>query len=145
MDEVINLNLQYCEKCQIHYFPDFDNNTLPTTCVKCGNTLIDAGFNYEEYKQLPKSKKCNNCKRKYPKRFVKCPRCYAQLVKTSSSNQKEKANLKNGTYIPKCPTCQSPNIKKISNLSKAGSVAMWGIFSQKVRKQWHCNNCGSEW
>ena len=44
---------------------------------------------------------------------------------------------------PKCPTCNSTNIKKISGLSKAGSVAMFGIFSQKVKKQWHCNNCGS--
>lgn len=48
-------------------------------------------------------------------------------------------------HIPKCPTCGSPNIKKISGLSKAGSVAMWGLFSRKVHKQWHCNNCGSEW
>ncbi len=47
--------------------------------------------------------------------------------------------------VPKCPTCKSTNIKKISSLSKAGSVAMWGIFSRKVHKQWHCNNCGSEW
>lgn len=47
--------------------------------------------------------------------------------------------------VPKCPTCGSHNINKISGLSKAGSVAMWGIFSRKVHKQWHCNNCGSEW
>ena len=30
-------------------------------------------------------------------------------------------------------------------MTKAGSVALWGIFSQKVKKQWHCNSCGSEW
>ncbi len=46
---------------------------------------------------------------------------------------------------PKCPTCNSTNIKKISGLSKVGSVAMWGILSRKVHKQWHCNSCGSEW
>ena len=46
---------------------------------------------------------------------------------------------------PKCPTCQSENIQKISAMTKAGSVALWGIFSQKVKKQWHCNSCGSEW
>ena len=45
---------------------------------------------------------------------------------------------------PHCPTCNSTNIKKISGLSKAGSVAMFGIFSQKVKKQWHCNGCGSD-
>ncbi|MCI8371983.1 MAG: zinc-ribbon domain-containing protein [Lachnospiraceae bacterium] len=46
---------------------------------------------------------------------------------------------------PHCPTCSSTNIRKISGISKAGSIAMWGIFSRKVHKQWHCNNCGSEW
>lgn len=43
-----------------------------------------------------------------------------------------------------CPYCHSKNTNKISNLSKAGSVALFGIFSQKVKKQWHCNNCGSD-
>lgn len=44
-----------------------------------------------------------------------------------------------------CPYCQSTNVKKISGLSKAGSVALWGIFaSGKVSKQWHCNSCGSD-
>lgn len=42
-----------------------------------------------------------------------------------------------------CPYCNSTNCKKISGVSKATSVAMFGIFSQKVKKQWHCNNCGS--
>ena len=47
--------------------------------------------------------------------------------------------------VPKCPTCGSTNIHKISTASKAGSVALWGIFSRKVHKQWHCDNCKSEW
>lgn len=48
-------------------------------------------------------------------------------------------------FTPQCPTCHSANVHKISGLSKAGSVAVWGIFSQKVKKQFHCNNCGYEW
>ena len=43
-----------------------------------------------------------------------------------------------------CPYCNSINCKKISGVSKATSVAMFGIFSQKVKKQWHCNNCKSD-
>ena len=43
-----------------------------------------------------------------------------------------------------CPYCNSMNTKKISNIAKAGSVAMFGIFSQKVKHQWHCNKCGSD-
>ena len=44
-----------------------------------------------------------------------------------------------------CPYCHSTNTKKISGLSKAGSIALFGIFAMgKVSKQWHCNNCGSD-
>lgn len=44
-----------------------------------------------------------------------------------------------------CPYCQSTDCKKISSLSKAGSVALWGIFALgKTTKQWHCNNCKSD-
>ena len=46
---------------------------------------------------------------------------------------------------PKCPTCSSTNIKKVSGTSKAFSVAMFGLLSQKVKKTFHCNNCGYEW
>lgn len=44
-----------------------------------------------------------------------------------------------------CPTCGSTNTKKISGLSKAASVGVFGIFSQKVKHQFHCNSCGYEW
>jgi hypothetical protein len=47
---------------------------------------------------------------------------------------------------PKCICCGSTNLKKISGLSKAGSVAVWGIFAAgRTSKTWHCNNCGTEW
>lgn len=44
-----------------------------------------------------------------------------------------------------CPYCQSTNTQKISGLSKAGSVALWGIFALgKTTKQFHCNNCKAD-
>lgn len=47
--------------------------------------------------------------------------------------------------IPKCPTCGSPNIKKISLTSKAVGGVMFGLFSSNVRKTMHCKNCGYKW
>ena len=45
----------------------------------------------------------------------------------------------------RCPYCQSTNIKKITGLSKASSVVLWGIFAAgKVSKNYHCNNCKSD-
>ena len=66
-------------------------------------------------------------------------------LKKSSANRVVAETSQKEEYIPKCPTCQSTDIKKVSTMSKASSVALWGLFSQKVKKQWHCNNCGSEW
>ena len=78
-----------------------------------------------------------------------CPTCNVRLVnKEEDKNSKylHEQKIKNiKKNVPQCPTCQSPDIKKISVISKAVSVALWRIFSQKVKKQWHCNNCGSEW
>lgn len=55
------------------------------------------------------------------------------------------AFVNKGQNMPKCPTCGSTNLSKVSTMSKAGSVFMWGLFSQKVKKTWHCNNCKYEW
>ncbi len=53
--------------------------------------------------------------------------------------------VKDYTNMPKCPTCSSTKIRKISVTSKVASVAVWGVLSRKVHKQWHCDTCGSEW
>jgi ribosomal protein L7/L12 len=47
--------------------------------------------------------------------------------------------------IPKCPTCNSTSIKKISLSEKAVGGAMFGLFSSKVRKTFECKSCGYKW
>lgn len=52
---------------------------------------------------------------------------------------------KDNSVTVKCPYCQSTNTKKISNVSKAGSVAVFGVLAAgKVVKEWHCNDCKSD-
>lgn len=46
--------------------------------------------------------------------------------------------------VPTCPYCKSTNIKKISTSSRMLSTGFWGLGSGKVGKQWHCNQCGSD-
>ena len=43
-----------------------------------------------------------------------------------------------------CPYCNSTNVTKIGTVNRAVSVGMFGIASKKLGKQWHCNNCGSD-
>lgn len=49
------------------------------------------------------------------------------------------------TNVPKCPTCQSTNIKKISTAKKATHGIMFGIFSKTAFSQFECCNCGYKW
>lgn len=45
---------------------------------------------------------------------------------------------------PKCPICSSTNVNRISSTKKAMSIIGFGILSNKIGKQWHCNNCKSD-
>lgn len=65
-----------------------------------------------------------------------------------------KANLKQQEQVqesraeenkPRCPTCGSTNIEKISLGKKAVGGALFGIFSSNVRKSMHCKSCGYKW
>lgn len=42
-----------------------------------------------------------------------------------------------------CPYCHSKNTEKISTVSRAVSISIAGAASSKLGKQWHCNNCNS--
>lgn len=56
-----------------------------------------------------------------------------------------RAVLNEQSNVPKCPTCGSTNIEKISVAKKAFGGAMFGIFSSDVRNSMHCKNCGAKW
>ena len=47
--------------------------------------------------------------------------------------------------VPKCPTCGSTNVEKISTAKKAFGFAMVGLFSSNLGKTMHCRNCGYKW
>lgn len=47
--------------------------------------------------------------------------------------------------VPKCPTCQSTNITKISATSRALHGVAFGLFSKTARSQFECKDCGYKW
>lgn len=49
--------------------------------------------------------------------------------------------------VPKCPTCGSTNIRRISTAEKATGVILFGIFSNKRKYQFECQNpnCKFKW
>lgn len=46
---------------------------------------------------------------------------------------------------PKCPHCNSTNIFSIGTGERIVSIAMFGIFSNKINKSFQCNNCKYTW
>lgn len=91
----------------------------------------------------------------------KCPNCNNEMefwcseemnTETGRTIQEEKTSNDNidikkivtGISTITCPYCQSSNTKKISTTSKAVNTAMFGLLGTKRHKQWHCNNCNSD-
>ena len=52
--------------------------------------------------------------------------------------------LKEAT-APRCPHCNSTNIKQISMLNRMISVEIFGLASSKIGKQFECKNCKYKW
>ncbi len=145
-------NIMFCPKCQIYYFPNFeDTKENRIFCDSCNSRLNDTGILYEEYKALPKTKRCKQCKRKYPKMFIKCPKCKIQLIKLSTENKNDTKQIQNiitqnsQINLPKCPTCGSTNVNKISTTKKAVGFLAVGVFSSNLGKTMECKNCGYKW
>lgn len=120
------------------------------------------------YKQLQhdKIKWCLSCKQPHLAERKICPKCKNNLVSMEDKykmdevmrqqemkrkeqfqqevNQQVQLQLSGYAGMVECPYCHSKNTRKISTTSKVTSVAMLGIASNKIGKQWHCNNCKSD-
>lgn len=72
-----------------------------------------------------------------------------QIVKNRSdelhSRFIQKINSNSNSNTPKCPTCGSTKISKISVTSKVAGAAMFGFFSKTAKSQFRCSNCGYKW
>lgn len=55
-----------------------------------------------------------------------------------------KAILEEQSRRVTCSYCGSSDVKKIGLLNRSVSTELWGLGSKKIGKQWHCNNCGSD-
>ena len=146
-------NLLVCQHCQTYFFTNLEETNL---CPHCNSKLEVSNITYENYKSMPKVKKCKNCKRKYPKIFIKCPKCNQQLIKLSTENKQldKQANAirkeiqehqEKQQNTPKCPTCGSTNVEKISIGKKSIGFIAVGVFSSNFGKTMHCKNCGYKW
>lgn len=67
------------------------------------------------------------------------PNLTPQQIAQANSQAQELLNK------PKCPTCGSTRVKKISTTSKVAGAAMFGLLSKTARSQFKCEQCGYKW
>ena len=72
-------------------------------------------------------------------------RQYEEAMAKEAQARRDRERAEREATRPRCPTCHSTDIKPITVTQKAGSFLMLGIFSQKIKHQFHCNHCGYEW
>ena len=62
------------------------------------------------------------------------------------SSMSKSNSFKSNPKIPhiQCPYCKSVHTTKIQTLDRMGSIILTGAASGKIGKQWHCNDCKSD-
>lgn len=138
----------WCIDCSTGNQNDFDKNKM--ICKRCNSSNIieiPTGTNItigdiSAITKISKDKKFFESmialKEKDPIEFqLKLTQFKATTVQQESATQQQN--------VPKCPTCGSTNIKKISAGSRWLSTGLFGISSSKMGKSMECRNCGYLW
>ena len=142
--------LSYCKKCGriLH-----DVLKLQTKCDCCGSTAFEVPRDYIDNFRW----RDGDGKQALIEELVKTSSEFDQYLfdhrdeilakKSSEFNAKMahgKAILEEQNKKVTCSYCGSTNVSRIGLLRRMVSVEFWGLASRKLGKQWHCNNCGSD-
>ena len=145
--------LCYCKKCG-RIAQESRNETIQT-CDYCRNKLEyvpdkylggkSKGFIIKEFKQ------------QFIDEYIKSSPEFDQYLfehrdeDMPNKRMSDKAKIAHGKAILEeqgrrvtCSYCGSSNVKEIGLLNRSVSTELWGLGSKKIGKQWHCNNCGSD-
>lgn len=127
-----------CQTCAYIY----EGDSVPEKCPVCHNNSF-MEYDYAVLKDLKCSPELINTMQNLKKSDI----IEYELKMSQFRTQYEQQQTAHPTQqhnTPTCPYCKSTNIKKISATSRLGSTILFGIGSKKIGKQWHCNNCKSD-
>lgn len=122
--------------------------TREMKCPECGHTVFNVFLGYDQDGNL--IEEAGGCKKHgCPQSIYTRPITDESEVEPGvipSEPPSKSIPEKTDPFKPtvKCPYCGSTSTKKISTLSRLGSFATFGFAGKKVGKQWHCNNCKSD-
>lgn len=145
--------LCYCKKCGRIAQEEYNKNEQ--ICDYCSNIM-----QYIPDEFLVGKRKCifkDELKNQFIDEYIKSSPEFDQYLfehreeDMFNKRMSDRAKMAHGKAILEeqsrrvtCSYCGSSNVKKIGLLNRAVSTELWGLGSKKIGKQWHCNNCGSD-
>lgn len=144
---VINLpKYKICPKCGYILAP-FESRYSDEICRYCG-TLVE--FIPEEYRSLPweaaMDKYCKDHIIINPeKRVAYKDRKEIMKIESEMYDRELERRYPVQENVPKCPTCGSTDVEKLTSLDRGVSVSVLGPFSNKINKSFKCRDCKYTW
>lgn len=132
--------VKYCPFCDKFY------SRWDTLCAFCIRDLVL----YENWTRMKEREQYDWKAKTNPKRNIsEIDKEHLKKIqlKANAFDAQYRADLEekeHPKYVPKCPVCGSPDLRKISATSKVLDVAFWGFAAGKPKKTYHCNNCDYE-
>ncbi|MBD5116504.1 MAG: hypothetical protein HDT48_03185 [Ruminococcaceae bacterium] len=155
----------YCDKCGHFWNIRNPNDSNKAICGVCKNNLKiipDEYFNELNVNDVKKIRYINDeMKQKLINDLVLTSPNFDQYLFDhkdeikGQQDRKYRAAMEHGkavmegkdkgkSYGVACPYCKATNVRKIGIVSRSVSAGIFGLGSKKIGKQWHCNNCGSD-
>lgn len=145
-----------------HYCPKCGNITLPPEnnkkCNYCGEECLPTNISFSDSLHHDWEKEPNyNPDKIIFEEYVKPNPLFDEelynkrvgvekaLQEATSNRLRMEKRQAQRANVPKCPTCGSTNVEKISTAQKAFGFALVGLFSSNLGKTMHCKNCGYKW
>lgn len=131
----------FCERCG--YLKGALNNSRICPC--CGYTLIDSELSFESFMALSDDELYRYSEAHLDPSVSTSE--YFRKYKAWNEALSAKIDREHAEFNrdhPECPYCHTRNTKRISTSSRLLSVGLFGLGSKKIGKQWHCDNCNSD-
>lgn len=119
-------------------------------CNYCNIELIETDMLFSEMFSSAKAEDIKLKEQSLKEKYAYSNPLYNEELDKQIREQvrKEVDNIKpasQNSNVPKCPTCGSTNIKRISTANRAVSIGLFGLLSGKIGKNYECKNCKAKW
>lgn len=133
----ITTDWYYCKQCKHLDCFDLDEDNPrpegePMECPVCHQKMEYRGRGKRDPELAEQ-------RRKQDEEFKKNPQLmYEDMARKLAAYEASKPGIQ-------CPTCHSKNVERIGTGERFLSVAVFGLFSNKINKTFKCKNCGYTW